>query len=103
MTEDTRTPVDRLRERVDRYRRDGDPMTVLAPEALAEAEAARQAQPMEDRPDGTTSVDPYTVYVIGLLHWCRHLALPEGQKEDDLRQALRLFAPFAESAPTSCR
>ncbi|MER6107149.1 CHAT domain-containing protein [Streptomyces hirsutus] len=99
MTEDTPTPVDRLRERVDRYQQDGDPMTVLDAEALAEAAAAWQAQPMEDQPDGTTSVDPYTVYVIGLLHWCRHLALPEGQKEDDLRQALRLFAPFAETAP----
>ncbi len=97
MTEDTRSPVDRIKERVDRYQRDGDPMTVLDAEALAEAEAAWRTQRVEEQPDGTTSVDPYTVYVIGLLHWCRHLALPEGQKEDDLRQALHLFAPFANT------
>ncbi|MFH0519320.1 CHAT domain-containing protein [Streptomyces sp. M41] len=100
MTGEAEGPLDRLKDRTDRYRQQGDPRTVLDPQALEEADAVLRAYRTDDGGPGTSvALDPYAAYVLGLFHWCRHLALPERDQGPDLRQALALFAPFAEAAP----
>jgi len=65
-----------------------DPSAALEPDAWADA--ARLARLLRDDVSGG---DPWAWYLLGLFHWRRFLALPEGQDGDDLDAAIRAMTP----------
>ncbi|MGE6955127.1 hypothetical protein, partial [Staphylococcus capitis] len=85
--------IDDLTARITAFTND-DPGTVLDPAALITAESLLR---LADNTDGGVPLP--VAHVVAWLRWCRYLALPEGQDQEDLQAALALFAPIAQVAP----
>ena len=80
-----------FRDRLSRAASDQDPSGVLTKEALGDAEElAALTDPADD-------LD--AAYVLGMFHWFRYLALPDGADQDDLIAAARLLAPVFRAEP----
>lgn len=75
-----------VQERLERAQSAGDAAPLLEPAAAAAASALAA----EIR--GTR--DPVAWHALGWLHWHRYQALPEGEDEEDLNAAVRMFLPF---------
>ena len=81
-----------VRARLERFGADHDPATVLDPEAVAEVTAL-----IETVPDPTADLE--AAHAAGWLHWCRYLVLDPGDDQQDLADALALFAPVYQTRP----
>lgn len=76
--------VDDLDRHVDRYAEQGDTEAILRSEVSAIADRIRELS----SPDGLTA---RAALALARFHWCRHLALPEGEDADDQALAIELF------------
>lgn len=63
----------------------GDPLSVLEPAALDQANELWLAAQLEPEPQFEI------IYVLAWLHWCRYLALPEGLDREDRAAALKFL------------
>jgi tetratricopeptide (TPR) repeat protein len=81
-----------VRARLERFGVDHDPATVLDPEAVAELTAL-----LETVPDPAADLE--IAHAAGWLHWCRYLVLEPGDDQEDLADALALFAPVYRTRP----
>ncbi|WP_328457676.1 CHAT domain-containing protein [Streptomyces sp. NBC_00386] len=79
-------------ERLRDFHATRDPQAVLEPGALAEADAL-----LDSRTDPVS--DWEALCAVGLLHWDRYLALPEGQGPEELEQAFELLSPVYRTVP----
>src|SRR6266702_1612473 len=70
----------------------GDPAPALAPELVGVASELAQATPHVDQ-------DLEVRYALGMLHWLRYLALPPGQNQEDLQQAMEMLWPLEPILP----
>lgn len=92
-------PVERLRERLDRFAATGDRRAVLDSGAIRDAEA------VVDLVTATPTDGPMPERVaegmslLAGLHWYRYRLLPSGEDADDLDQALRLTEFLLRFAP----
>jgi tetratricopeptide (TPR) repeat protein len=75
-----------VQKRVERAQSGGDAAPLLEPAAAAEASTLAA----EIR--GTR--DPDAWHALGMLHWLRSRALPEGEDQGDLADAVSMFLPF---------
>ncbi|WP_238413194.1 CHAT domain-containing protein [Saccharothrix deserti] len=82
-----------LRARLDQYEAGRDPTTVLAPAALADALALREA--IGDQ----VTEHAEAAAAVGLLHWYRYLLLPEPDDRPDLDEAIAVFRRLRRSRP----
>ena len=71
-----------------------DPGSVLDPQAAAEA---RVLLSLVIHADGGMPLN--AALAVAWLYWCRYLALPEGQGQNDLREAIALFSSIAQASP----
>jgi len=62
---------------------------MLAPGAVAEATALMAGEQADARSAGD-ALDNEVLHAVGLLHWLRYLALPEGEDRDDFDAAAAL-------------
>ncbi len=81
-----------LTNRIAAFAEHGDPQPVLDPEAVLLARriwtgASGDEPPVE------------VVHVVAQLHWCRVLALPAGQREEDIELSARLFGLLLPTHP----
>ena len=81
-----------VRARLERFGVDHDPATVLDPEALAELTAL-----LETIPDPAEDLE--IAHAVGWLHWLRYLVLDPGDDQQDLADALALFAAVYQTRP----
>ncbi|MEU5198591.1 hypothetical protein AB0G86_31880 [Streptomyces scabiei] len=86
--------LDSLNDRIAAFMNRGDPLPVLADEALAEA-ATALALALQSAP-GLGGLRQATLTRVGWLHWCRYLAEPEGSGADQLELADHFFAQVAQ-------
>ncbi|RKR92927.1 tetratricopeptide repeat protein [Micromonospora pisi] len=66
---------------------------------LLDDEAVTQSGALYEQATGDDGVPLDVVRVLAWLHWYRYLALPEGPDQEDLNQALALFAAIADVDP----
>ena len=85
-----------VRARLERFDMDHDPAIVLAPEAVAELTAL-----LETIADADPAADLEIAQAAGWLHWCRYLVLESGDDQEDLDEALALFAPVYRTRPNA--
>ena len=71
----------------------GDPLSVLEPAALDQANELWLAAQLEPEPQFEI------IYVLAWLHWCRYLALPEGLDREDRAAALKFFEMISQTQP----
>src|SRR5215472_3199238 len=81
-----------VRARLERFGAGRDPATVLGPEALAELTALFGMVP-------DPAADVEIAHAAGWLHWYRCLVLAPGDGQQDLADALALFAPVYQTCP----
>jgi len=87
--------VDSLIARMRRYAATRDDAIVLSPDALREL----QALVAKINTQRLSSDDFLAAYVAAMLYWYRYEAVPEGQGNEDVAVAVRLFAAVQEAAP----
>ncbi|MBE1489173.1 CHAT domain-containing protein [Plantactinospora soyae] len=76
--------VDELDRHVDRYAEQGNAEAILSPDVSAVADRIRALT----APDGLTA---HAALALARFHWCRYLALPEGEDDADQSLAIELF------------
>ena len=81
-----------VRARLERFGADHNPTTVLDPEGIAEVTALLEL--VQD-----PAADLAIAHAAGWLHWCRYLVLGTGEDQEDLADALALFAPVYRTRP----
>jgi CHAT domain len=72
-----------------------DPSEILDEAALAEA--AQLWEAAQSEAGGGTPLDVFSV--VAWLHWCRYVALPAGDDQDDYHRAIGLFAALFKVDP----
>ena len=80
-----------VRDHLTRVATDQDPSGVLKKKALRDAE---ELAALTDPADDLDSA-----YALGMFHWFRYLALPDGADQDDLTAAARFLAPVFRADP----
>jgi tetratricopeptide (TPR) repeat protein len=81
-----------VRARLEKFATSRDPAALLDSDTVAEVNALLGTA-------GDPSTDLEIALAAGWVHWMRCQVLPDGEREEDLTAALRLFAPVYKTRP----